>query len=81
MQLRQKVGMVFQQFHLFPHMTALENVMSGSRFTLKMPYDQAKPLALELLAQVGLKEKAESYPANLSGGATATCCHRQIVGG
>jgi ABC-type polar amino acid transport system ATPase subunit len=66
--LRQKVGMVFQQFHLFPHMTALENVMSGPRYALGKSRAEAEPLARKLLERVGLKEKADSKPANLSGG-------------
>ncbi len=66
--LRQKVGMVFQQFHLFPHMTALENVMSGPRYALGKSRAEAEPLARKLLERVGLKEKADAKPANLSGG-------------
>ena len=66
--LRQKVGMVFQQFHLFPHMTVLENVMSGPRYALGKSRAEAEPLARKLLERVGLKEKADAKPANLSGG-------------
>lgn len=68
LQLRRQVGMVFQQFNLFPHMTALENVMSGPRFVLGQTYDQAESLAKQLLERVGLLEQAESKPTKLSGG-------------
>jgi ABC-type polar amino acid transport system ATPase subunit len=66
--LRRKVGMVFQQFNLFPHMTALENVMSGPRFALGKSRDEAEKLARPLLEKVGLAQKAESRPDQLSGG-------------
>ncbi len=66
--LRQSVGMVFQQFHLFPHMTVLDNVMSGPRHALGKSRAEAEPLARKLLERVGLKDKADSKPANLSGG-------------
>lgn len=65
---RSHIGMVFQQFDLFPHMTAIENVMSGPRIVQKMPFGQARELALGLLAKVGLAEKRDSLPRNLSGG-------------
>lgn len=66
--LRRKVGMVFQQFNLFPHMTALENVMAGPRFALGQPYNQAETTARDLLKRVGLAERAHARPENLSGG-------------
>ncbi len=66
--LRKTVGMVFQQFHLFPHMTALQNVMSGSLFSLGKSKSEAEATARKLLERVGLKDKADSKPANLSGG-------------
>lgn len=65
---RSHIGMVFQQFDLFPHMTALQNVMSGPRIVLGTPEKEARDLALSLLAKVGLTEKADVYPRNLSGG-------------
>lgn len=68
LELRRKVGMVFQQFNLFPHMTAFENVMSGPRFVLKQSKDQAAEIAKKLLDRVGLAGKADAKPANLSGG-------------
>ena len=68
LELRRMVGMVFQQFHLFPHMTALENVMSGPRFALGDTVDECEPAARALLDRVGLKEKADARPGNLSGG-------------
>jgi polar amino acid transport system ATP-binding protein len=66
--LRSKVGMVFQQFHLFPHMTALENVMSGPLLALNMNREQARAIAIRLLDRVGLKERMDAWPVNLSGG-------------
>ncbi|MCC6194912.1 MAG: amino acid ABC transporter ATP-binding protein [Burkholderiales bacterium] len=65
---RSRLGMVFQQFDLFPHMTAAENVMSGPRLVRNMPRAPARELALGLLAKVGLADKADVYPRNLSGG-------------
>lgn len=62
------VGMVFQQFNLFPHMTALENIMAGPVHVLGKPKEEAREQALQLLEMVGLLEKAESYPPQLSGG-------------
>ncbi|MFO7172210.1 MAG: amino acid ABC transporter ATP-binding protein [Bacillota bacterium] len=67
-QVRAELGMVFQRFHLFPHMTALENVMSGPVIVKGMDRAAARRLALELLAKVGLQDKADAYPAQLSGG-------------
>lgn len=66
--LRQRVGMVFQQFHLFPHMTVLENVMSGLRIVQGYTREQAEPPARELLARVGLADKLHVRPESLSGG-------------
>jgi len=67
-QMRSRVGMVFQQFNLFPHMTALENVMEGPRTVLRLSRGDAERRARALLDKVGLSEKAGSKPANLSGG-------------
>jgi ABC-type polar amino acid transport system ATPase subunit len=66
--LRHKVGMVFQQFHLFPHMTALENVMAGPRYALGHSREQAATAAKPLLEKVGLGHKAAARPDQLSGG-------------
>jgi ABC-type polar amino acid transport system ATPase subunit len=66
--LRTRVGMVFQQFHLFPHMTALQNVMEGPVTVLRMPRNEARDQAEALLAKVGLAEKRDVYPRHLSGG-------------
>ena len=65
---RSNVGMVFQHFYLFPHMTALENIMSGPLIVRKTPKAEAKELALALLAKVGLSDKMDVYPKHLSGG-------------
>ena len=67
-QVRQRVGMVFQQFNLFPHMTAIGNVMEGLRTVRGMPKPEADARARKELARVGLAEKADTYPAHLSGG-------------
>lgn len=66
--LRQKMGMVFQQFNLFPHLTVLGNITLAPVKLRGMPADKAKETAYRLLERVGLKEKAEAYPAQLSGG-------------
>ncbi len=65
---RAHIGMVFQQFNLFPHMTALENVCVAQRKVLKRSADEAATIAHGLLARVGLVEKDNAYPAQLSGG-------------
>ncbi|MGB7416219.1 MAG: amino acid ABC transporter ATP-binding protein [Thermosynechococcaceae cyanobacterium] len=67
-QVRQKVGMVFQHFHLFPHMTVLENVTYAPIKAINVNPSAAKETGMELLTQVGLAEKADVYPAKLSGG-------------
>jgi ABC-type polar amino acid transport system ATPase subunit len=67
-QLRLRAGMVFQQFHLFLHQTALENVMEGPMHILRRPRAEAEALARELLAKVGLAEHANHLPGQLSGG-------------
>lgn len=66
--LRRKVGMVFQHFNLFPHLSVLDNVTEGPRMVLKQPRAEAEAYAIDLLAQVGLADKASAYPAHLSGG-------------
>ncbi|MBD3919243.1 amino acid ABC transporter ATP-binding protein [Paenibacillus sp. PR3] len=66
--MRLEVGMVFQRFHLFPHRTALENVMEGPIWVKRMKKQEARELAADLLAKVGLSGKEDSYPGKLSGG-------------
>ena len=68
LQLRRTVGMVFQQFNLFPHMSALRNVMAGPVYSLGKTHAEAEVIAKRLLDRVGLGEKYDSRPANLSGG-------------
>ena len=65
---RQKMGMVFQQFHLFPHMTVLENLTTAPVMLKKMTKEAAEEKALTLLKRVGLEDKAAAYPEQLSGG-------------
>jgi ABC-type polar amino acid transport system ATPase subunit len=66
--LRLHAGMVFQQFNLFPHLTTLQNVMEGPVIVKGMKADSVRPMAHELLAKVGLADKADQYPIRLSGG-------------
>ncbi|MEG3865635.1 amino acid ABC transporter ATP-binding protein [Microcoleus sp. AT8-B1] len=68
LKIRQKVGMVFQHFHLFPHMTVLQNVMYAPVKVKQVAKDEARLKGLELLEKVGLSDKAEVYPSKLSGG-------------
>jgi polar amino acid transport system ATP-binding protein len=67
-QQRAAIGMVFQRFNLFPHLTALENIMEAPLNVLKMPRENAKAEANRLLQRVGLSDKSDSYPSQLSGG-------------
>ncbi len=66
--LRQKIGMVFQRFHLFPHLTALQNVALAPQKVLGTPRNQAETEARKLLERVQLAERAEAHPSQLSGG-------------
>lgn len=66
--LRRKIGMVFQQFNLFPHLTVLKNITLAPVKLLKLSQQEANNRAMELLRRVGLEEKADAYPAQLSGG-------------
>jgi len=67
-ELRKKAGMVFQQFNLFPHMTALQNVIEAPLTVKKLPREQAIAKAEEMLGWVGLAEKRDEFPSRLSGG-------------
>ncbi|RII30211.1 MAG: ectoine/hydroxyectoine ABC transporter ATP-binding protein EhuA [Geobacter sp.] len=66
--LRAEIGMVFQHFHLFPHMTVLGNVMEGPLTVQRKPALEARGIAEDMLAKVGLSDKRDVYPATLSGG-------------
>ena len=84
--MRQKIGMVFQSFNLFEHMTVLENITDAPIQLLHMPEAQAKEEALGLLKKVGLAQKADAYPSALSGGqkqrvaiARALAMHPEVI--
>ncbi len=66
--LHRDVGIVFQSYNLFPHLTAEENVMLAPRLVLKLPRAEQRELATRVLSQVGLADKAQAYPSQLSGG-------------
>ena len=85
-QLRQKIGLVFQSYELFPHLSVLDNIMLAPTKVQKRPKDEVKEEALALLERVGLAEKAKSYPRELSGGqkqrvaiVRALCMHPEIL--
>jgi polar amino acid transport system ATP-binding protein len=67
-ELRRKIGIVFQAYNLFPHMTVLQNVMLAPRKALRVPRDEAEWQARSLLSRIGLEDKAAEYPDRLSGG-------------
>ncbi len=80
------MGMVFQQFNLFPHMTVLENLMEAPVHVKKMPKAEAQTVAMNMLTKVGLADHRDAYPAQLSGGqqqrvaiARALCMHPDIM--
>jgi general L-amino acid transport system ATP-binding protein len=84
--IRREVGMVFQQFNLFPHLTVLQNLTLAPRRVRKMPKRQAEELAMQYLARVRIAEQAHKYPSRLSGGqqqrvaiARALCMEPQIM--
>jgi len=66
--VRREVGMVFQSFNLFPHLTAIDNLMLAQRIVRKRPEAESEEIAHDLLAKVGISEKVDVYPAQLSGG-------------
>ena len=84
--LRQRIGMVFQSYDLFPHLTVLDNILLAPCKVQKRDKDEVKEEAMSLLERVGLKEKAKSYPRELSGGqkqrvaiVRALCMHPEIL--
>ena len=84
--VRQRMGMVFQQFNLFPHLKILDNITLAPVLLKLMTKEEAKKRAIELLDRVGLKDKADSYPGSLSGGqkqrvaiARALCMNPEIM--
>jgi general L-amino acid transport system ATP-binding protein len=66
--IRQEVGMVFQQFNLFPHLTVIQNITLAPGWVRRMPKKQSQEQAMQLLKRVGIPEQADKYPAQLSGG-------------
>jgi len=66
--IRQEIGMVFQHFNLFPHLTALQNITLAPIYVRRWPKDKAEKVARQLLERVGIPEQADKYPAQLSGG-------------
>jgi general L-amino acid transport system ATP-binding protein len=66
--VRSEIGMVFQQFNLFPHLTVLQNITLAPLWVRRWPKDQAEQIAMDLLKRVGIPEQAHKYPAQLSGG-------------
>ena len=66
--IRQEVGMVFQQFNLFPHLTVIQNITLAPAWVKRVPSGQSRELAMQLLNRVGIPEQADKYPAQLSGG-------------
>jgi amino acid ABC transporter ATP-binding protein, PAAT family (TC 3.A.1.3.-) len=77
---RQKIGMVFQQFNLYPHMTVLQNIMEAPIGVHKFPRDEVLQHARELLATVGLSDKADAWPRQFVGGTTAARGDRPCAG-
>lgn len=85
-EMRQKIGMVFQNYELFPHKTVLDNILLAPMKVQKRPKNEVKEEALSLLARIGLEEKADSFPRQLSGGQKqrvaiirALCMHPEIL--
>src|SRR3972149_10059355 len=66
--IRQEVGMVFQQFNLFPHLTVIQNISLAPFWVRRTPRGQSRELAMQLLSRVGIPEQADKYPGQLSGG-------------
>ena len=79
-EISRSVGMVFQSFNLFPHMTALENVMLAPRRVLKLPADECRKLAIEMLEKVGLGERIDYYPSVLLCDEITSALDPELVG-
>ena len=72
--IRQKIGMVFQSYDLFPHLTVLDNITLAPQKVQKRPRKEAEEEAMGLLKRVGLEDKADAYPRELSGGRSSSTC-------
>ena len=73
--IRSEVGMVFQSFNLFPHLSVIDNLIIGQHLVRKLPKSDAAEIAMTYLQRVKIDDQAEKFPGQLSGGATTACCN------